>query len=77
MLELGGSSPELHRECGRFVAKAEKIDWIFGVQGDAAAFVEAAIEAGHPRERAQIFREFRGGGGFCGWIYRGATICCC
>lgn len=56
MLELGGSSPELHRECGRFAAKLKTIDWIIGVQGEAAAFVEAAIEAGHPKEHAKFFK---------------------
>ncbi len=56
MLELGGSSADLHRQCGRFAAQLEKIDWIVGVQGEAAAFVNAAIEAGHPKERAKFFQ---------------------
>jgi UDP-N-acetylmuramoyl-tripeptide--D-alanyl-D-alanine ligase len=56
MLELGGSSPDLHRECGRFAARLKKIDWIIGVQGEAAEFVHAAIEAGHPKERAKFFK---------------------
>jgi UDP-N-acetylmuramoyl-tripeptide--D-alanyl-D-alanine ligase len=56
MLELGGSSPELHRECGRFAASLKNIDWIIGVQGEATAFVEAAIEAGHPKEHAKFFK---------------------
>ena len=55
MLELGSSSPDLHRECGRHAAKSGAIDWIIGVQGDAQALVEAAIEAGHPRERTKFF----------------------
>ena len=55
MLELGKSSRELHRECGRAVGALKKIDWIFGVQGHAADLVRAAIEAGHPEERAQFF----------------------
>jgi UDP-N-acetylmuramoyl-tripeptide--D-alanyl-D-alanine ligase len=55
MLELGKSSAELHRECGRAAAALKKIDWIFGVQGHAADLVRAAIEAGHPEERAQFF----------------------
>jgi UDP-N-acetylmuramoyl-tripeptide--D-alanyl-D-alanine ligase len=56
MLELGGSSPDLHRECGRFAASLKKIDWIIGVQGEAAEFVHAAVEAGHPKERAKFFK---------------------
>jgi UDP-N-acetylmuramoyl-tripeptide--D-alanyl-D-alanine ligase len=55
MLELGDSSEELHRECGRTAAALGKIDWIFGVQGYAADFVDAAIKAGHPREQAVFF----------------------
>jgi UDP-N-acetylmuramoyl-tripeptide--D-alanyl-D-alanine ligase len=54
MLELGTSSPELHREAGR-AAAAEKLDWIIGVQGDAEPFIHGAIDAGHPPERAQFF----------------------
>jgi UDP-N-acetylmuramoyl-tripeptide--D-alanyl-D-alanine ligase len=55
MLELGTSAPELHRECGRHAAALKKIDWIFGVQGDAAEMVHAAVAAGHPKERTQFF----------------------
>jgi UDP-N-acetylmuramoyl-tripeptide--D-alanyl-D-alanine ligase len=55
MLELGSSSAELHKECGRLAAAQGRIDWIFGVQGCAADFVNAAIAAGHPKERAQFF----------------------
>jgi UDP-N-acetylmuramoyl-tripeptide--D-alanyl-D-alanine ligase len=55
MRELGATSPELHREAGRGAAALEKIDWIFGVNGDAAELVRAAVDAGHPRERAQFF----------------------
>ena len=32
------------------------IDWIIGVQGEAAEFVAAAIDAGHPEERAKFFK---------------------
>ena len=55
MLELGPSAPELHRSCGQHAAALHKIDWIFGVQGDAAEMVRAAVEAGHPKDRAQFF----------------------
>jgi UDP-N-acetylmuramoyl-tripeptide--D-alanyl-D-alanine ligase len=55
MLELGDSSEELHRECGRTAAGLGKIDWMFGVQGYAADFVDAAIKAGHPKERTKVF----------------------
>jgi UDP-N-acetylmuramoyl-tripeptide--D-alanyl-D-alanine ligase len=55
MLELGASSPELHRACGRQAASGGKIDWIFGVQGCAEDLVQGAIEAGQPPERTQFF----------------------
>jgi UDP-N-acetylmuramoyl-tripeptide--D-alanyl-D-alanine ligase len=55
MLELGASGPELHRECGRHVAALKKVDWIFGVQGEAAELVYEAVGAGHSKERAQYF----------------------
>ena len=55
MRELGDSSAELHRECGRAAAKSNAIDWIFGVQGNATEFVDAAVAAGHARERARFF----------------------
>lgn len=55
MLELGPSSAELHRECGRRAAGWRKLDWIFAVQGHAADFLHAAVEAGHPQEQAKFF----------------------
>ncbi len=55
MLELGESSGELHRECGRAAAKQGKIDWIFGVRGQATEFVRAAIDGGYPEERTRYF----------------------
>jgi UDP-N-acetylmuramoyl-tripeptide--D-alanyl-D-alanine ligase len=56
MRELGDSAPELHRECGRFVAGLRKIDWLIGVQGPAEDFVKAAVAAGHPADRAKYFQ---------------------
>jgi UDP-N-acetylmuramoyl-tripeptide--D-alanyl-D-alanine ligase len=55
MLELGPSSGELHRECGRNIAGLNKIDWILGVQGNAIELIRAAIQAGHRKERARFF----------------------
>jgi len=56
MLELGPSSRELHEECGRLAAAQKSIDWIFGVQGHAADFVNAAVAAGQSKERAHFFQ---------------------
>ncbi|MGA2510226.1 MAG: UDP-N-acetylmuramoyl-tripeptide--D-alanyl-D-alanine ligase [Candidatus Acidiferrales bacterium] len=55
MLELGNSSGDLHRECGRAAATLSKIDWLIGVQGHAKDFLAAAIEAGHPADHTQFF----------------------
>jgi UDP-N-acetylmuramoyl-tripeptide--D-alanyl-D-alanine ligase len=57
MRELGGSSAELHRDCGRVIAGLGKIDWLVGVNGDAAELVSAAVEAGFPKERTKFFTD--------------------
>jgi UDP-N-acetylmuramoyl-tripeptide--D-alanyl-D-alanine ligase len=55
MLELGASSPELHRACGKHAAESRRIDWIVGVRGDAAEIVNAAIASGHPSDWTRFF----------------------
>jgi UDP-N-acetylmuramoyl-tripeptide--D-alanyl-D-alanine ligase len=55
MRELGPSSPQLHRDGGTFAAKTGKIDFVIGVQGDAAQIVEGAIDAGVPRTQTRFF----------------------
>jgi UDP-N-acetylmuramoyl-tripeptide--D-alanyl-D-alanine ligase len=55
MRELGLSSPQLHREGGEFAAKTGRIDFVIGVQGDAAKIVEGVIAAGLPREKTKFF----------------------
>jgi UDP-N-acetylmuramoyl-tripeptide--D-alanyl-D-alanine ligase len=55
MRELGPSSPNLHREAGEHAAKTEKIDFVIGVQGDAAQIVEGAVAAGLPKDRTKFF----------------------
>ena len=55
MRELGLSSAQLHREGGAFAAKTGKVDFVIGVQGDAAQIVEGAVAAGLPRERTKFF----------------------
>jgi len=54
MLELGPTSPDLHRESGRYAA-AKKLDWIIGVQGDSAELVRAAVDAGASPVRSKFF----------------------
>ena len=53
MLELGRGSAEFHRQAGRRAAK--KVDWIIGVQGEAASLVRGAAEAGHPEAHTRFF----------------------
>jgi UDP-N-acetylmuramoyl-tripeptide--D-alanyl-D-alanine ligase len=75
MLELGASAPELHRECGKHAAVLTKIDWIFGVQGNAADLVGAAIESGHPKEKARFFENSGEAAKFLsGFIERGDLV---
>ncbi len=54
MLELGPSSAELHREVGRDAAR-RRLDWIVGVQGEAAEMVNAAIRAGYSEAQTRFF----------------------
>ncbi|HXQ98111.1 MAG TPA: UDP-N-acetylmuramoyl-tripeptide--D-alanyl-D-alanine ligase [Candidatus Limnocylindrales bacterium] len=54
MLELGPTSIELHRESGRYAA-AKRLDWIVGVQGDAAELVRAAVNAGASPAQSKFF----------------------
>lgn len=55
MLELGRASRELHRDAGHTAASIGSLDWIIGVQGDAASFVRGAIEGGHPTKQTNFF----------------------
>jgi UDP-N-acetylmuramoyl-tripeptide--D-alanyl-D-alanine ligase len=55
MRELGPSSKQLHREGGEFAGKTGKIDYVIGVQGDAAQIVEGASAMGVPRGRTKFF----------------------
>jgi UDP-N-acetylmuramoyl-tripeptide--D-alanyl-D-alanine ligase len=55
MRELGASSPKLHREAGEYAGKTGKIDYLIGVQGDAAQIVEGAVATGLPRARTKVF----------------------
>jgi len=55
MRELGASSPQLHREAGSFAAQTGKIDWIVGVEGDAAQIVEGAVAGGLAKAQTKFF----------------------
>jgi UDP-N-acetylmuramoyl-tripeptide--D-alanyl-D-alanine ligase len=55
MRELGPSSPKLHHEAGEHAGKSGKIDFVIGVQGDAAQIVEGALAAGLKKEHTKFF----------------------
>ena len=64
MLELGVSSPELHRAVGRKCAVLGA-DWLVAVQGDARYFLEGAVEAGMSPERTQFFSQAQEATEYC------------
>jgi UDP-N-acetylmuramoyl-tripeptide--D-alanyl-D-alanine ligase len=55
MRELGATSEQLHRAAGEYAAKTGAIDWIIGVDGNAAQLIEGAASAGIPREHLKFF----------------------
>jgi UDP-N-acetylmuramoyl-tripeptide--D-alanyl-D-alanine ligase len=55
MRELGATSAQLHRDAGAFAAGTERIDWVIGVEGDAAQVIEGAVAAGIPKEQTKFF----------------------
>ena len=55
MRELGPSSPKLHREAGEQAGKNGEIDFVIGVQGDAAQIVEGAVAGGLKKEHTKFF----------------------
>ncbi len=54
MLELGPTSPDLHRRAGRKCAECH-VDWLLAVQGDARYFITGALEAGLAEQHCQFF----------------------
>ena len=64
MLELGVSSPELHRRIGRGCARSG-ISWLIAVQGDARFFLEGALEEGFAPEQTRFFDDASSAGEFC------------
>jgi UDP-N-acetylmuramoyl-tripeptide--D-alanyl-D-alanine ligase len=75
MRELGPASAELHREAGRFVATTGKIDWLIGVEGDAAQLIEGAVSAGLDRAHTKFFASSEEAAGFLrGFFTRGDLL---
>lgn len=63
MLELGRSSPELHRQIGAKCVKSG-VDWVLAVQGDARFLLEGAWAAGLPPDRGKFFTTAEAAGHF-------------
>ena len=64
MLELGPTSPELHRGVGRKCAQSGAA-WVIAVQGDARFIMEGALEGGLPPSRGRFFPDATSAGEFC------------
>jgi UDP-N-acetylmuramoyl-tripeptide--D-alanyl-D-alanine ligase len=64
MLELGPTSPELHRGVGRKCAESG-LAWLIAVQGDARFFLEGAAQEGFPPAHGRFFPDAQAAGEFC------------
>jgi UDP-N-acetylmuramoyl-tripeptide--D-alanyl-D-alanine ligase len=64
MLELGPTSPELHRAIGRKCAQSG-VSWLIAVQGDARFFLEGAAEGEIPPAQLRFFADAKPAGEFC------------
>jgi len=73
MLELGPTSPELHRAVGRTCAKS-RVDWLIAVRGDARYFLDGAREAGMPAEQARFFSNPEEAAAFCRTILQRGDV---
>jgi UDP-N-acetylmuramoyl-tripeptide--D-alanyl-D-alanine ligase len=74
MRELGPTSAQLHREAGAFAAETGKIDWLVGVEGDAAHIVEGAVAAGIPKARTRFFSSSHEAAGFLSDFVRSGDL---
>jgi len=64
MLELGPTSPDLHRTVGRKCA-GSGVDWLVAVQGNARFILEGAAEGGLSSARLRFFNDATQAGEFC------------
>ena len=75
MRELGVTSPQLHREAGKFAAETGKVDWVVSVEGDAAQIVEGAVAGGVPRAHTKVFASSEEAANFlCGFVVPGDLL---
>ena len=64
MLELGSTSPQLHRAVGKKCVEVG-VDWLLAVQGDARFFLEGACEQGLAVDQTGFFEKAEEAGEFC------------
>src|SRR5262249_35763007 len=63
MLELGPQSGELHKECGRFIARAP-VDQLLCVGDAAKPMADGAVSEGLPPDHVHFFRDAVSAGAF-------------
>jgi len=73
MLELGPSSPELHRQVGKRCVDIG-VDSHMAVQGDAQILLEGALYAGLAPDRGQFFSTSEEAGNFCAKLLRRGDV---
>ena len=73
MLELGSSSPELHKQLGKRCVDIG-VNWLLAVQGDAQFLLEGALYAGLAPDHGQFFSTSEEAGNFCAKLLRGGDV---
>ncbi len=73
MLELGPTSPDLHRQIGQKCAEC-RTDWLVAIQGDARFILEGALEAGFNAERQRFFETAEQAGEFVAGLLKPGDV---
>ncbi|MHB8655351.1 MAG: UDP-N-acetylmuramoyl-tripeptide--D-alanyl-D-alanine ligase [Terriglobia bacterium] len=73
MLELGPSSPELHRQVGRRCVDIG-VHWLLAVQGDARFVLEGALEAGLAPDHGRFLSTSEEAGNYCDNLLHGGDV---
>jgi UDP-N-acetylmuramoyl-tripeptide--D-alanyl-D-alanine ligase len=73
MLELGPTSPELHRAVGRKAAEC-RVAVMVAVQGDARYFIDGFIEMGMPPSQTRFFENAKAAGELCQGVVESGDV---
>jgi UDP-N-acetylmuramoyl-tripeptide--D-alanyl-D-alanine ligase len=73
MLELGPSSPELHKQVGRRCVD-NGVNWLLAVHGDARFLLEGALDAGLAPDQGRFFSTSEEAGNYCADLLRGGDV---